>query len=170
MMYKKVLYRCYIMIIGLFLYIIVWNVLVSAQSIPWFDDVSIYHGDPDTIWIDTILNTEDLDDPLKAWAKDLWPNSIDGISDDDNADREWSKNNLLEMIQRVVNYVLWFLALISLILIIYNGFVLLLSPKDENVKKAREVIIKILWAIWGIWFSWLIVSSIFWIIWRFTEW
>lgn len=141
-----------------------------AQDIKWFDDVGKYYWNTDTIWTENILNTEDLDNPIKAWAKDLWPNSINGISDDKSTDREWSKDNVLKIIQRVINYVLWFLAMISLILIIYNWFVLLLSPKDENTKKAKEIIVKIIRAIWGIWISWIIISSIFWVIAKFGKW
>lgn len=167
-MFKNQLNRFIMIIFG----VIISNIFLSADisaGIKWFEDKNQYFGDKTNIWIDNIINTKDLDDPLQAWAKDLWPNSIDGISDNEDKDREWTKDSLLKIIQRVVNYLLWFLAAISLILIIYHGFVMLFSPKDENVKKARDVIIKILWAIWGIWLSWIIISSIFWIIARFTE-
>lgn len=136
---------------------------MHSQSIPRFEDVSKYYGDPTTITTNDILNTKGLDDPLSQWAKELGPDWVKWISDKG----EWfidAKDNLLKTTQRVINYLLGFLAFISLILLIYNWFVFLLSPKDENIKKAKDIIIKILWALVGIGISWILVTSIFWII------
>gem|GEM_PF-4636823 len=59
--------------------------------------------------------------------------------------------------------------MIAVIYLIIQGIQLLLTPKDDEVKKIRTRISSAAWAIGGIGFSRLIVSFLFYIVKIFTN-
>ena len=64
--------------------------------------------------------------------------------------------------QKVMNYVLSFLALIAIIYLIYYGYILLFNSSDDaSTKKAYGAVTNAAWAIIGIWVSRLIISAAF---------
>jgi len=73
--------------------------------------------------------------------------------------------SLLDTVKKIINYVLWLLALITLILLIYGGLQMLFSATDDAGYKKWLTILKNA-AIWlaFIAFSWLIVSFIFFVL------
>lgn len=75
----------------------------------------------------------------------------------------WS--SLLTTIRRAINWVLWILATITLVIMIYAGFLMVTSAGDDKKYQKGLWIIKYA-AIWLaiIGLSWLIVSVIFWFI------
>jgi hypothetical protein len=68
---------------------------------------------------------------------------------------------LLDSIQNATNWILGFLALIAVVYLIIQGIQLLLSPKDEELKKIQARIGATLRAIGGIGLSRLLIAFIF---------
>ena len=75
---------------------------------------------------------------------------------------------ILPKVKWLIDYIIGFLWTIAVIYLIYNWFLLLLDPDDDQLKKLTSRIINIARAISGIGLSWIIVSVIFWIVWLFT--
>ena len=75
----------------------------------------------------------------------------------------WSK--LLDTIKNAINWILWILATIALVICLYGWFKMITSAWDENKYKSGLNVLKnaaIGLAI--IWLSWMIVSVIFWFV------
>ncbi len=122
-----------------------------------------------------VIDTKWVNDPIRDgafWVVDgnnggsgsgelqgiLWPNNQ--ISDHVSA-----KNQTLQLVKNVINYALWFLAVIALVYLIYNGFLMVTAGGDDaQYKKGLQSLKYAAIAIAGIWASRLIVSLIFWII------
>ena len=86
-----------------------------------------------------------------------------------NADVAWSdsmkNDSLINVIRTAINWVLWMLSLVALVIALYAGFLMMTSGGDE--KKYQKWVGLLKWAGIGlaiIALSWLIVSLIFWII------
>ena len=86
-----------------------------------------------------------------------------------NASVAWSQNlqkdSLIHTIRTAINWVLWILSLIALVLCLYAGFLMMTSGWDSKKYEKGVWILK--WAWIGlaiIALSWLIVSLIFWLI------
>lgn len=76
---------------------------------------------------------------------------------------------LLDGIKLAINRVLWLLALIALIVLIYTGVMMLINARDsKKVEEWYGVVKNVAIALVFIWVSWLIVSFIFWAIGVFT--
>jgi hypothetical protein len=76
---------------------------------------------------------------------------------------------LLDGIKLAINRVLWLLALIALIVLIYTGVMMLINARDsKKVEEWYGVVRNVAIALVFIWVSWLIVSFIFWAIGVFT--
>ena len=76
---------------------------------------------------------------------------------------QWDK--LIRVVKTAINWVLWMLSLVALVIALYAWFLMMTSGRDE--KKYGKGVGLLKWA--GIWLaiialSWLIVSLIFWII------
>lgn len=72
-----------------------------------------------------------------------------------------SSRSLSQYIQDVVIYALWFISLIAVIYIIYNGFLVLTSSGDEEkLKKARQSIVYVIIGIIVMWLAWAITLFI----------
>lgn len=78
---------------------------------------------------------------------------------------ELTTSGLLTWIKNVVNFVLWVLSLIALIILLWWWFQMVTAAWNEEKYKKWFTILKQAW-IWLalIWFSWLIVSFIFWLV------
>lgn len=89
-----------------------------------------------------------------CWIKQ-WVESIKSI--------EWMENkaSASQYIQRVTKYILWFLALVATLFIIYSWFVLLTWAWDEEKSKKSKTIIvySLLWIV-IIFLAWPIVDFI----------
>ena len=86
-----------------------------------------------------------------------------------NPDAPWSEalksDSLIHTIKTAINWVLWILSLIALVLCLYAGFLMMTSGWDSKKYEKGVWILK--WAWIGlaiIALSWLIVSLIFWLI------
>ena len=82
---------------------------------------------------------------------------------------DWSdtlqNDKLINVIKTAINWVLWMLSLVALVIALYAGFLMMTSGGDE--KKYQKWVGLLKWAGIGlaiIALSWLIVSLIFWII------
>jgi hypothetical protein len=77
-------------------------------------------------------------------------------------DHTSAQNQTLQLVKNIINYALGFLALIALIYLLYNGFLIMTAGGDDaqykqGIKSLQYAAI----AIAGIGASWLIVSIIF---------
>lgn len=72
---------------------------------------------------------------------------------------------LLTWVQNIVNFVLWLLSFIALIILLWWWFNMITASWNEEKYKKWFTILKQSW-IWLvlIWFSWLIISFIFWLV------
>ena len=76
--------------------------------------------------------------------------------------QEEAENKTLDMIHRLINRVLWILAFVALIVVIFGGFQMVTAAWDDAKYKSwktalKKVSIGIIW----IWISWLFVSLAF---------
>ena len=89
--------------------------------------------------------------------------------DNQITDHNTAKNQTLQIVKNILNYVLGLLGLIALIYLIYNGFLILTAGGDDaQYKKGIQSLQYALIALAGIGASWLIVSLIFRLIDQFT--
>ena len=109
--------------------------------------------------------------PIRDWAKD--------ISDklklaDENGAKIDNFNTALDTvwwtIKNIIDYLLWFLAFVAIIYLLYYGYILLFNASDDaSTKKAYTWVRNAARAIIGIWISWLIVSAAFRVVSRFAK-
>ncbi len=146
--FKKVL----VLIVGI-LSLNLW----FANSYTWDDETKdIYTQDRENV-----VNDKWLDDPLRdgtnssAWWL-WWVAKIDSSSEDNR--KEW----LINYIAVWINYILWFLGLIVIILIIKDGIIMIWSAWNEEKKKeAFKNLKNYIIALILIWAWYLIVNLIF---------
>ena len=106
------------------------------------------------------------DNPIWEWSNHISDKS-EGIlqysyKTEDYEGRLWY---VLALIQISINRLLWMLAFVSLIYMLYNWFLILSSGSDsKNADKGKKWIKNAAIAMAGIWLSWLIISAILWFI------
>ena len=74
-------------------------------------------------------------------------------------------DSLVNVVKNAINWVLWTLSIIALVLLLWWGFQMVTAAGDDNKYKSGMKILKTTWI--GLAFiacSWLIVSLIFWVI------
>jgi len=113
-----------------------YNVAIADSGNAWFTD--------NTNW---------------RWTQEMSYNA--GVAGSDSL----QKDELIHVVKRAINWVLWMLSLVALAIALYAGFLMMTSGGDE--KKYQKWVGLLKWA--GIWLaiialSWLIVSLIFWVI------
>lgn len=119
-----------------------------------------------------VLDTQGINDPIREGAFqviDTDPNvsgtgELMGIigTNEPISDFGTAKNRTMQVVKNIINYTLGFLALVALIYLIYNGFLILTAAGDETqYKKGLKSIQYAVIAIAGIAASRLIVSLIF---------
>lgn len=136
-----------------------------TQALNRFQPLQDPYGQPTT---NEAIDTSSLNDPLRQGATKI-AEGVGGIKSDGAGTFDEAKSSLLESIQSVLNRILGFLAMIAVIYLIIQGIQLLLTPKDDEVKKIRTRISSAARAIGGIGLSWLIVSFLFYIVKIFTN-
>lgn len=74
-------------------------------------------------------------------------------------------SHLLTTIKKTINWLLWILATIAVVICLYAGFIMVTSAGDEKQYQKGFTILKYA-AVWLviIWLSWIIVSAIYWFI------
>ena len=88
---------------------------------------------------------------------------------DFDSDTGWWWKQALTWVKLIINRVLWLLALIALIVLIYTGVMMLINARDsKKVEEWYGVVRNVAIALVFIWVSWLVVSFIFWAIGVFT--
>ena len=100
------------------------------------------------------------------------PNPMVNTSDDGNTanlnlPKAWTntQDGFINVVKGFVNWSLWILALIALIILLYGGFLMVTSAGDEEKYKKWFTILR--HAAIGlilIWVAWFILSLIFWVI------
>lgn len=110
--------------------------------------------------------TADCENCISAWMTDsssaVWW-IIQPASPID--DHETALNHTINLIQIAINRLLWILAAIALVYMLYNGFLIFSSGADDSgVKKGKKWIKTAAIALAWIGLSWLIVSAILWFI------
>lgn len=123
-----------------------------------------------------ILETDDIEDPLRDGAYGIIGG--DKANPDEKissilktgkiSEHKTAMDNTLNLIKKTINYLLWFLWLVALLFMIYNGFLILTAAGDDaQYKKWLKSIKYAAISIWWIWISWIFVSFIFWLISKF---
>jgi len=80
---------------------------------------------------------------------------------EENKGTGWT-TGLGDVINSLLSWLLWFLALVAVIFAIYAGFQILTAWGDEEkVKKGKTTLINALLGLFVIWISWALVSWIF---------
>lgn len=119
-----------------------------------------------------VLDTQGVNDPIRDGAFRIVDSNGAGTGSGELEGIIWPNNQIsdfstaqsqtLQLVKRIVNYVLGFLALIALIYLIYNGFLILTAGGDDaQYKKGMGSLKYAAIAIAGVGASWLIVSLIF---------
>ena len=96
-------------------------------------------------------------DAGSGWNNPGWKNMLTG------KEQTWAR--LLDTVQRTINWILWFLATIAVVICLYAGFLMMTSAGDEKKYEKGLTVLKYA-AIWLaiIALSWIIVSAIFWFV------
>lgn len=119
-----------------------------------------------------VLDTQGVNDPIRDGAFRIVDSNgagagsgeLQGILGPNNqiSDHSTAQNQTLQLVKNIINYVLGFLALVALVYLIYNGFLILTAGGDDaQYKKGMGALKYAIIAIAGIGASWLIVSLIF---------
>lgn len=105
---------------------------------------------------------------INDWSQTI-SNQLHGIINTPNTDTEDDYTTslwyVITLIQKAINRLLWILAFIALVYMLYNWFLVLTSwSESKNADKGKKWISTAAIALAWIWLSWLIVSAIIWII------
>ncbi len=130
--------------------------VLGLSCIIWFSNISITQAETPTRWF--WLNNENVSEFDTLWTVDT------------------QGGELIDVIKTFINWALWMLSLIALVIILYAWFKMVTAAGDETKYKDGFKIIQQA-AVWlaVIGLSWFIVSIIFWIIvesgwgWQTTE-
>ena len=117
-----------------------------------------------------IINDIWKENALREWAysaihadNQKIKNLID--SNDQIKTQKDAEKKTFKLIKRLINYALWLVSLIALIILLIAGVQMATAAGDDKKFWAGKAsLLKITKAIWGIAISWLIISMIFWII------
>lgn len=155
-----------LMLAGIIMYFSLIVVWYAQMIVPSSENYILNENDQQ------VLNTEWIQDPLRDGAYQIIDPStgtgqlswVVGVGDKISS-YEVAKNKTMQVIKNIINYALWFLALIALVYLIYHGFLILTAAGDDTqYKKGLSGIKYAAIAIVGIGMSWLIVSWIFWLL------
>ena len=90
----------------------------------------------------SVLDTQGVNDPIRDGAFRLVDSNgagagsgeLQGIlgPNDQITDHTSAQNQTLQLVKNIINYVLGFLALVALIYLIYNGFLILTAGGDDT--------------------------------------
>ena len=113
------------------------------------------------------IDNKDIgDNPISQWSEHMWQKSdwiLQPNSPTDNYETRLAY--VLALIQITTNWLLWILATVALVYMLYNGALILFSgSENKNLDKGKKWIKTAAIAMAGIWISWLIVSAIIWFI------
>lgn len=119
-----------------------------------------------------VLDTQGVNDPIRDGAFRIVDSNgagagsgeLQGILGPNNqiSDHSTAQNQTLQLVKNIINYVLGFLALVALVYLIYNGFLILTAGGDDaQYKKGMGSLKYAMIAIAGVGASRLIVSLIF---------
>lgn len=138
------------------MYFVVWILFVILvinliKFISWWDKEDVKkHAKTiviwNSLWIVFIMFAKNIVEmfysQIQSWADSLWDQNAILASRD------------ISWITTVLNYLLWFIAFILTVFIIYQSFLLLMKPDDESTYKnlKRYFLYAILWVliIWGV--------------------
>ena len=116
---------------------------------------------------DPIINGSEINnnDPTWQWSKIIWDKTLWILHLPQANNYETELWYLLALIKIAVNWILWILAFVVLIYLLYCGFQVLSAWDDDKwvsawTKWIKKAAIAIAW----IWLSWLIISAMIWFI------
>lgn len=105
-------------------------------------------------------------------AQSAWWFTNQNTSYNPDTPMSWSlaQDKLIFVIKDVINRILWLLALIALVILLWGGFQMVTAAGDDGKYKKWFKILQQagMWLLF-IWVSWLFVSVIFWIINQFVK-
>lgn len=121
--------------------------------------------------LDQIVNTDLATDPLRDGAFVIindGTNSVDNVIGS-NEPQIWTfgnaKNRVINILNTIINYTLWLLAMVALVYLMYHGVLILTAAGDEERFNSWLQGIKYAAiALAGIGLSWFVISLIFYLI------
>lgn len=161
-------------------FLVAWAILLIWNSFWYFYrwNINTIYNNNEWQAINTELwQNETIWDPLRQWAYNIIHASndeyiVEWIVKEDNpiethVEAMW---DTIQIIRNAVNRALWMLALVALVYILIQWFIILTAAGDDNKQKKWLAGIKRAWlAIIWIGLSRFIVTLIFWII-RWVSW
>lgn len=113
------------------------------------------------------VNGEDVNDngAINQWSYAISNNLSGTIEPNEYNDYKTSFEDTMTLIQTTINRLLWALAVIALVYMLYCWFLIFTSGSDDkNASKGKKWISTAAIAIAWIGLSWLIISAIIWLI------
>lgn len=121
--------------------------------------------------LDQIVNTDLATDPLRDGAFVIindGTNSVDNVIGSNEPQIGTfgnAKNRVINILNTIINYMLWLLAMVALVYLIYHGVLILTAAGDEErFNTGLQGIKYAAIALAGIGLSWFIISLIFYLI------
>ncbi len=153
--YMIVFLKQMVVFFGVLIFVFWWNVFANTPPGPGTSPVP-----KNTNY--SIQNTEYL-----PWVPKIPTEKTKDLTQEDP--NGWV-NGLLATVKNTINRVLGLLALIALIILIYQGVMMLVYARDsKKIEEWYTTVKNVAIALVFIWVSWLIVSFIFRAIWVFTK-
>jgi hypothetical protein len=152
--------------------IIWWVIMYASLLVVWYAQMIVPSSEnyilTDTEW--QVLHSSGIGDPLRDWAYNIiqpetWTGALSwvvGVGEQISSHQN-AQGKVLDIVKKIINvYILWMLALVALVYLLYHGFLIVSAAGDETqYKKWLSGVKYAAIAILGIGISWLVVSWIF---------
>ncbi len=119
--------------------ILIWMILLSILnfiSLGWYISYANYD------WLGDMSSTQGVNVPQEEWGS--------------------SESALIVRIQEIIEYILWFLFLISFVILLFGGFKMLFAAGDiSKFQEWFKILKTTAWALLFIFLAWAIVQLIF---------
>jgi hypothetical protein len=156
-------------LLSITIYSILGLAITTAQLSTPDINTSILNPDPNKV-----INTSNITDPIRDGSfriinegdnQNLVNNVLNNQVNQEITDYDTAKNRTLDIIRRIINYILGLVALTALIYLIYHGLLILTAAGDEDqYNKGLKGIKYAAIALAGIGVSRFVVSMIFFLI------
>jgi hypothetical protein len=156
---------------------------ITKLHAQWVNDSDFYYDSPtqSTTTIDT-LSSEEKTSLWEIVKNNTVSDSNNEVIEDSilykirqffrltDTDTYDSQTPATDYVKMLINIALGFVSFIALIMIIFAFYLIFFGKWEENVAKAKKILIGVAIAIFVIWLSWIIVSSLFGLLREQTTW
>ena len=122
--------------------------MLLAQDFPYGDDfIANPSSDPSELLKTTVIGNQ--------WTNDSFVGEQSGTS---------QVVTVFTYAQGIINIALGLLAFISVIILIYNFFIIFFGKEKEGIESAQKAVKRVTFVILIIGLSWIVVSFLFWVV------